>query len=191
MGTMASHITSLTIVYSSIYSGTDQRKHQSSMWGIHRWPVNSPHKWPVTRKMFPFDDVIMFLNLNHKITPFTEMATIKTNNSNDNNNLCDVLSNHLSTVHKSKGPQWWEMTYCVPLCQLKFSYLLFIYWTSSEGVTLHTTVRSNAGHLDTFAFDVFVDQFHNIYFFFIFYLFYWGHMQVYNNTCFQKGNQGL
>ena len=28
--------------------------------GIHRWPVNSPHKWPVTRKMFPFDDVIMF-----------------------------------------------------------------------------------------------------------------------------------
>ena len=27
--------------------------------GIHRAPVNSPHKWPVTRKMFPFDDVIM------------------------------------------------------------------------------------------------------------------------------------
>ena len=27
--------------------------------GIHRRPVNSPHKWPVTRKMFPFDDVIM------------------------------------------------------------------------------------------------------------------------------------
>ena len=29
------------------------------VWGIHRWPVNSPHKWPVTQKMFPFDDVIM------------------------------------------------------------------------------------------------------------------------------------
>ena len=27
--------------------------------GIHRWPVNSPHKWSVTRKMFPFDPVIM------------------------------------------------------------------------------------------------------------------------------------
>ena len=26
---------------------------------IHRWPVNSPHKGPVTRKMFPFDDAIM------------------------------------------------------------------------------------------------------------------------------------
>ena len=45
--------------------GADQRKHQSSASlalgrGIHRWPVNSPHKWPVTRKMLPFDDVIMF-----------------------------------------------------------------------------------------------------------------------------------
>ena len=29
------------------------------MVGIHRWPVNSPHKGPVTRKMLPFDDVIM------------------------------------------------------------------------------------------------------------------------------------
>ena len=64
MGTMASQITSLTSVYSTAYSGAYQRKHQSSaslafVWGIHRWPVNSPHKWPVTRKMFPFDDVIM------------------------------------------------------------------------------------------------------------------------------------
>ena len=64
MGAIASQITSLTIVYSTVYSGADQRKHQSSaslafMWGIHRGPVNSPHKWPVTRKMFPFDDVIM------------------------------------------------------------------------------------------------------------------------------------
>ena len=64
MGAMASQITSLTIVYSTVYSGADQRKHQSSaslafVWGIHRGPVNSPHKWPVTRPMFRFDDVIM------------------------------------------------------------------------------------------------------------------------------------
>ena len=64
MGAMASQITSLTIVYSIVYSGADQRKHQRSaslvfVRGIHRRPVNSPHKWPVTRKMFPFDDVIM------------------------------------------------------------------------------------------------------------------------------------
>ena len=65
MGTMASQFTSLTIVYSAVYSGVDQRKHQSSaslafVRGIHRWPVNSPHKWPVTRKMFPFHNVIMW-----------------------------------------------------------------------------------------------------------------------------------
>ena len=64
MGTMASQITSLAIVYTAIYSGTDQRKHQSSaslafVRGIHRSTVNSPHKWPVTRKLLPFDDVIM------------------------------------------------------------------------------------------------------------------------------------
>ena len=64
MGRIASQITSLTIVYSTVYSDADQRKHNSSAslafvrW-IHRGPVNSPHKWPVTRTMFPFDDVIM------------------------------------------------------------------------------------------------------------------------------------
>ena len=64
MGTMASQITSLNIVYSTIYSGADQRKHQSSaslafVRGIHQWPVNSPHKWPVRQRKFPFDDIIM------------------------------------------------------------------------------------------------------------------------------------
>ena len=67
MSLMASQITSLTIVYSTVYLGADQRKHQSSaslafVRGIHRGPVNSPHKWPVTRKMFPFDDVIMVMS---------------------------------------------------------------------------------------------------------------------------------
>ena len=64
MTMLASQITSLTVVYSIVYSGVNQRKHQSSaslafVRGIHRGPVNFPHKWPVTRKMFPFDDVIM------------------------------------------------------------------------------------------------------------------------------------
>ena len=63
-GEIASQITSLTIVYPTVYSDADQRKHQSSaslafVRGIHRGPVKSSHKWPVTRKMFPFDDVIM------------------------------------------------------------------------------------------------------------------------------------
>ena len=64
MGGIASQITSLMIVYSTVYSDADQRKHQSSaslafVREIHRGPVNSPHKWPVPRKLFPFDDVIM------------------------------------------------------------------------------------------------------------------------------------
>ena len=48
----------------TVYSGVDQRKHQSSVplalvRGIHRRPGNSTHKWPLTRKVFPFDDVII------------------------------------------------------------------------------------------------------------------------------------
>ena len=70
MSAKASQITSLMIVYSTVYSGADQIKHQSSasrafVRGIHRWPVNSPHKGPVTRKMFPFDDIIMSHPLDH------------------------------------------------------------------------------------------------------------------------------
>ena len=64
MTTVASQITSPTVVNSVVYSGVDQRKYQSStslafVQGIHRGPVNSLHKWPVTRKLFPFNDVIM------------------------------------------------------------------------------------------------------------------------------------
>ena len=64
MGAIASQITSVSIVSSTVCPVTDQRKHQSSaslgfVRGIHRWPVDSPYKGPVTKKMFPFDDVIM------------------------------------------------------------------------------------------------------------------------------------
>ena len=83
LGAMASQINSLTILYSTVYLGLNQRKYHSSaslafVRGILRCPGNSPHKWPVTRKMFGFDDVIMgqiYLVLlhwhrdSHKITP--------------------------------------------------------------------------------------------------------------------------
>ena len=50
------------------HRGNGQRKHHSSaslafVRGIHWGPVNSPHKWPVTRKMFPSDDVIMGISI--------------------------------------------------------------------------------------------------------------------------------
>ena len=64
MDAISTQISSLTFVYSTVYSDADQGQHQSSaslafVWGIQRGPVNSPHKWPVTQKMIPFDVVIM------------------------------------------------------------------------------------------------------------------------------------
>ena len=63
MSSMASQITCLTIVYSTVYSRKSKKTSNLLslvfVWGIHRWLINSPHKWPKTRKKFPFDDVIM------------------------------------------------------------------------------------------------------------------------------------
>ena len=64
MSMVGSPITRVSNVCSTVCSGADQGKHQSiallaSVRGIHRWPINSPQKGPVTRKMFPFDDVVM------------------------------------------------------------------------------------------------------------------------------------
>ena len=66
MSTVASPITSFTIVNSTVYSEKGERDQSSVslafVGGIHWWPLNSPHKGPVglTLKMFPFDDVIMW-----------------------------------------------------------------------------------------------------------------------------------
>ena len=64
MSAMASKITGASVIYLTVCSRVDQRKHQCSaslalVRGIHWWPVNSPHKGPVTRKRFPFDDAIV------------------------------------------------------------------------------------------------------------------------------------
>ena len=71
MRTMASQITSLSIVCPSVCSGADQRKHQNStslafVGGIHLWPVNSLHKGPVTQKILSFDDVIMIISRDNR-----------------------------------------------------------------------------------------------------------------------------
>ena len=70
MGVAATQITSLSIAFSTVHSGADQRKHQSSAsLAFVRGPVNSPHRWPVTRKMFPFDDVIMLVEVSSWSAP--------------------------------------------------------------------------------------------------------------------------
>ena len=97
MSVMASQITSFTIVYSSVISGADQRKHRSSVSlafvrGIHRLPVNSPHKGPVTRKMFPFDDVIMQISM--KACP---------------KHVCKVLHHSKISVWNFPFTNWFEL----------------------------------------------------------------------------------
>ena len=108
MGTIASQIASLTIVYSTVYSGADQSKHQSSaslafVWGIHRGPVNSPHKWPVTRKMFPFDDVIMIVIL-------CSAASIVPRSTSVIPSLQFVFLGHSSTGHSSNANEYYRMS---------------------------------------------------------------------------------
>ena len=88
MSAMVSQITSLAIVYSIVYSGADQRKHQSSaslafVRGIHRWPVNSLHKGPVTWKKFPFDDVIMKTEFHIKKKMICEIGARTVKNSDE------------------------------------------------------------------------------------------------------------
>ena len=64
MGAMAYQVTGVWVVWSTVCAGVYQRKHQNSvsldfLRGIHRWPMDSAHKGPVTQKMFPFDDLFM------------------------------------------------------------------------------------------------------------------------------------
>ena len=81
MRAIASQLTGVSIVYSVVCSGTDKRKQQSFaslafMRRIHQSPVNSPHKGPVTRKMFPFDDVAMETAL---VCALLDFGRVKTN----------------------------------------------------------------------------------------------------------------
>ena len=77
MGAMASQITSMftqPFIQGRRSKKTSKLRVTGLCVGIRRWPVNSPHKWPVTRKMFPFDDVIM-----ETFTPFAVQIIIENN----------------------------------------------------------------------------------------------------------------
>ena len=95
MSAITSKISSVSIVCSTVGSGADQRKHQSSaplafVRGIHLWPVNAPCKRPVTRKMFPFDDVIMppcFINVMIYATSYYIWQSYKTTRDGNGNKL--------------------------------------------------------------------------------------------------------
>ena len=70
MGAMASQITSLTIVHSFFLFRRRSIKSLAFERGIHHWPVNSPHKWSVTRKMSPFEDVVCSNKVNPQQNSF-------------------------------------------------------------------------------------------------------------------------
>ena len=125
MNALASQITSLTIVCSTVYSGADQRKHQSSAslafgrW-IHQWPVKSPHRWPVTRKMLPFDDIswdnswLLHVTLWHgnavRITgPLWGWSTC---NRWSSTRICSSLYVSLNKLNKLSSCRWFEASRC-------------------------------------------------------------------------------
>ena len=139
MTMMASQITSLTVVYSIVYSDADQRKHQSSVSlafvrGIHRWPVNSPHKGPVTRKMFPFDDVIM--STQAPIVFPAPQCSVADNSliysPGDNMTRLIHLSRKLvllkinATLKSRRWTYWFIRIYLYNFCLLVFC---FLFWT--------------------------------------------------------------
>ena len=79
MSAMASQITGVSIVYLAVSSGADQMRYQSCaslafLRGIHQWQYNSPHKVPVTRKIFPFDDIIMKSPLNQLMALYRQVT---------------------------------------------------------------------------------------------------------------------
>ena len=136
MGSIASQITSLTIVYSVVYSGADQRKHHSSaslafVRGIHRGPVNSPHKGPVTRKMFPFDDVIM-------LNRYSDESGLKWCWLHQNNPIFDTVRQFPHTLPpRHNGGQIADDNSKVQCCQCKlvnFDIILVVQVFSLECV---------------------------------------------------------
>ena len=156
MDAIASQITSLTIVYSTVYSDADQRKHQSSaslafVRGIHRGTVNSPHKWPATRKMFPFDYVIMesvgmvlkYLLWNclqiYAVAPYRWKVNSGSGYGlvqSDNKPLPEPILAQIRSIspHGVTRPQWVRYTLC-----LEKTYL-FKYRASSANVIMRMEI---------------------------------------------------
>ena len=103
MSTIASQITSLTFVYATVYSDVDQRKHQSSaslafVRGIHREPVNTPRKGPVTQKMLPFGDVIMIVSNTEYNATLVRLIENVTGGLNSHNWLMSLIRRNASSV---------------------------------------------------------------------------------------------
>ena len=121
MSTIASLITSLAVVYSTVYSDADQRKHQSSaslafVWGIHRDRWIPRTKGQLRGKMFPFDDVIMWNDNWHRfvwqiccwITHHCLLNSLFLDNTKENFKACIAGP----MWGESSGDRWIPLTKC-------------------------------------------------------------------------------
>ena len=115
MGRMASQIPRLTIIYSTIHSDADQ----GNIKAPRHWPLcrDSPHKWPVTRKMFPFDDVIMgarcHSNCTIEVTLFRQY-------------------NNISSLARSRRLFWIIYIYTCGTCTLRVKYHMGLHIRSTR-----------------------------------------------------------
>ena len=111
--------------------------------GIHWWPVNSPHKWPVTPKMLPFDDVIMYqsvVNVNHNFHLDSGWTALTSEETGSNQSWAPDTTPFFSVwgtdfcprcgVHYCEGP-WtlWTVPFNMNMSQLWISR--WKYWDSA------------------------------------------------------------
>ena len=119
MSAMASQITGVSIAYSAFCSDGNQRKRQSSaslafVRGNHRWPVNSPHKGPVMRKMFSFHDVIINRAIISPILPTSHILQIINALWRSDATLAQVKVCRLFGV-KPLSEQGWNIIWNIPM----------------------------------------------------------------------------
>ena len=128
MGVKSSQITGVSIVCSTYCPGAYQRKHQSSaslafVRGIHRWPVDSPHKRPVTQIICPFDDAIMNLKMHSHVASGRAPLT------------CSGRWGVIMLLDRLRGLTYWGLKKMVSFCwqhfQTRFLERMWSYFVSN------------------------------------------------------------
>ena len=158
MTTMASQITSLTVVYSIVYSDADQSKHHSSasldfVWGIHRDRWIPSTKGQLRGKMFPFDDVIMWPGMSCEIA-LAWMPQILTDDKSTLvlvMALCRQATSHYLSQYWLRSmspygitrPIWVEYIH-IRLCSLSYWGLVMYEIYSTVNLVTNGSVRGQA-----------------------------------------------
>ena len=149
MSAMSSLITGIRIVYSIVCLGADPRKHQSSaslafVKGIHRWPVNSPHKGTVTRKMFPCFH-LMTSSCHWYIfrTKLPNSLSDKKVFFNDRDGKYATFTNYLLWhYYMIVSPSWWDISELSYLPRYSADKMLYIWTPASMGADNCDTKRN-------------------------------------------------